>query len=86
MQALATKEVEKVGKVEYSGSIRTLQFLPDQGGDVCEVWLSRFRNVNLYKVQTTNLQTFIFIYKISCGEQTMIMTQASEWLSKFNSM
>jgi len=24
--------------------------------------------------------------EIACGEQTMIMTQASEWLSKFISM
>jgi hypothetical protein len=39
MQALATEEVEKVGKVEYCGSIRTLRSLPDQGRDVCEVWL-----------------------------------------------
>jgi hypothetical protein len=38
------------------------------------------------RYKQTNLQTFIFIYKIACGEQTMIMTQASEWLSKFNSM
>jgi hypothetical protein len=31
-----TKETFK--KVKDFGSINTLRFLPDQGGDVCEVW------------------------------------------------
>jgi len=42
MQALATEEVEKVGKVEYCGPIRILRSLPDHVGDVYKVW---FRSV-----------------------------------------
>jgi len=38
MQALPKEEVKKVGKVEYCGSIRTLQSFPDHRGDVCKVW------------------------------------------------
>jgi len=39
---LATKLVEKVGKVKYCGPIHTLRSLPHRGGDVCKV---SFRSV-----------------------------------------
>jgi hypothetical protein len=35
----ATEEVEKVGKVEYRGSVRALRSLPNQVGNGCKVWL-----------------------------------------------
>jgi hypothetical protein len=55
---LTTKYVEKVGKVKYCGPIHTLRSLPDHGGDVAKLGLYRFRNVDLYKVQT-NIHLYI---------------------------
>jgi len=40
------------------------------------------RALNLGKIICKTLK----MLKIACGEQTMIMTQASEWLSKFTNM
>jgi hypothetical protein len=54
---LPTKKVKKVEKVEHFRAIHTLWSLPDQGGEVCKVWL---RSVQ----KCESVQTFSFIYKI----------------------
>jgi len=59
---LAKEGVEKMGKVEYCGSIRTLRSLLDQVGDVCKVWLRSVQKREF--VKGTNKQTFSFIHKI----------------------
>jgi hypothetical protein len=65
MQAFVKEEVEKVGKVEYCGSISILQSLPNHRVDVCEVW---FRSVHKCGfVLGTNIQIFFFIYNTSRG-------------------
>jgi len=52
---------KKVKKVIHFRTIHTLLSLPDQGGDVCDVWLKSVQKCKF--VQGTNKQTFSFIYK-----------------------
>jgi len=49
---LATKEAEKFGKVEYCGSIISYDLLHTKGETCAKFGGNRFRNVDLYKVQT----------------------------------
>jgi len=60
MQALATEEVEKVGKVEYCGPIRIPGLFQTTGETCAKFGSDRFRNVDLYKVQT-NIHSFLYI-------------------------
>jgi len=53
----------QVENVKHFWTIHTLRSLPGQGEMCAKFGWDRFRNVNLYNVQT-NKQTFSFIYKI----------------------
>jgi hypothetical protein len=63
MQAFATEEVEKVGRWNIVGPYVSYGVFQTTGEMCAKFGSDRFRNVDLYKVQT-NIQTFIFIYKI----------------------
>jgi hypothetical protein len=51
---LPTKKVKKVEKekVKHFWTIHTLQFFPDQGGDVCKIWFRLVQKCEF--VQGTN--------------------------------
>ena len=60
-------------RVKYCGSIRTLRPPPDEGETCAKFDSDRFRNVDLYKVQTkTNKKPFflyiLYIYIYSCQQ------------------
>jgi hypothetical protein len=61
---LATEEVEKVGKMEYCGSIRTLGLFQTKGKMCAKFGSDRFRNVNLCKVQTLSFILKLYEHKL----------------------
>ena len=78
------KRSQRSKKVKYFGSIHTLRPPPDEGGDMCKVWLRSVQKCDLYKVQNdrnkqTNKQKraknhFIFIHKM-INLTTSLVTQ-----------